>query len=1177
MPAAPPAADTKKPATPPPAKAGAEGDKAKGGDAKAVGGDKGGEKKTPAASAGQDKKGPAAAGGDKAAAAGGGDKAGAGGQQRFDRMAVRAKLAVSEPGDAVEREADAVASRVSRKLAEPEQPQKGAAGAKGGDSTTKEEAPKQPIPRAAASVMRQVENPRNAAAEQRQNAAVSEAASKKDANDTQTRIKQQLGQGEALPEELKSRLEKQLGHDISNVVIHHDAQADALAKELNAQAFTVGSDIFFAAGKYQPETPAGMELIAHELAHVIQQKDTGPTVHRRVDSAPSSQYTAGSGTPAALTALDRLQIPAVKARHLPMYSSLAAAGNLKRVKGYERRGADQRSVWNSAIQVSETEIRSRLAERNIAAPATAADKVAITLGGRNYKKTVSELQGMLRIPDWGRRGKRPTNGFQVDHIVELQVSGQHGTGVGNSIENMELLDQPSNSSSGGTIRSGIYRNVDAYLATFTPAPDRGAFLRNTDVVFESVVASGSSGAPASASAWWSKVDIETAEPLKTAEPAPATREGTPGEFILSSAPGGVEVGRFRHAPTDLTIAPRGAAARRLAGMEIQSITLTEAGSGTAANVGTVQARWDLPAAWQPADPAVTMQLAADGDYRGYPARIPTPALEFQHMSPVRLDSVSAEDGRIKGEGQLTPSLAILRTPITVRLDGKDVTFSIDYSAGDLNLPVPGLTIDDSTVRVFYSTERGLGVGGQILYSVNRVGSGDLSASFTTGAGFALEGRFNFDRRLFDRAQIRAWWREGEMGAEGEIGIDRPNKIRGIRSATLSAGITGRDWFFRGNAALTIPGVSDASIGVRKTDAGLTIDGDVNLSSSAVVRSGRIHVTAEERAEGWKLAATGSAQPNIPAFDSQLEVSYDDGAFTASFSGAYARGMMSGQVSVGVTNRAVDEQGNLGGLPDPDAPLIVYGSGQATLRIAPWLQGTAGIRFAPNGEVTVSGEIGLPGQISLFDRREINKSLFSLSTQIPIVPGIVAEVGGNLSAKAGIGPGVIDQLRIGIEYNPSHEENTHVTGDAHLSVPADAGLRLAARAGIGLGITGASATGGLELGGTLGIDGAAEAGVHIDWMPGRGLTIDAEAAFHAQPKFKFDISGYVAVTALGFSVYDNRWELAAYEVGSDLRFGVRFPLHYEEGQPFSVSLDDVEFEVPDIDPAAMIDQVGSQIF
>jgi hypothetical protein len=1103
--------------------------------------------------------------------------------QRFDRMAVRAKLAVSEPGDAVEREADRVAEKVSRKLAEPEQPPKDAkdrSGTKdaGSRAGIKEVAPKQTIAPTATSVMRdEAENTPNTAASQRQNAVLKSAIAGSETNDTQARIRQQIGQGSPLPERLKTRMESQFGHDFSNVLVHYDARADLLAQELSAQAFTVGSDIFFASGQYKPESSDGLQLLAHELTHVVQQKESMPAVHRRIDPTLASHYRPSSSSAAALTDLGTLEIPAVKARHLPLYSSLADGGNLKRLRGYARQRPAQRSVWLGAVQVNPTEIRNRLTEQSIAVPGDPGDKVPITLGGEKESKTIAELQTMLRIPRWGRRGNRPSNGFQVDHIVELQISGQHGRGVGNSIENMELLDQPSNSSSGSTIRNRLYDKVNAYLATFTPAPDRGTFLRCTDIIFESVRANSSSGAPAGDSAWWSKTDIETAEPLRIAQPAPPGRDGEPNAFILSSAPGGVEIGCFQHDPGEATISPQGAARRRLAGMEIETITLRNAGTGSDASVGSIQARWDLPNEWQPADPNVTLQLRADGLYRGYPASIPTPSLEFRHMSPVRLDSVSIEDGEITAEGQLTPSLNIFPTPINVSLNGRDVTFSVEYGAGDLALPVPGVSIDDSTMSLFYSTERGLGVGGQILFSVDRVGSGDLNATFATGVGIALEGRFNFDRSLFDRAQVRAWWRNGDMGAEGEIGIDQPNKIRGIRSATLNVGINNRDWFFRGNAALSIPGVSDAAVGARKTDSGVVFDGDINLSSSALVRSGHIHVTAAEQADGWKLSATGNAQPNIPGVDSQLEVNYDDGAFTASFNGAYSRGMMSGNVTVGVTNRSVDEQGNLGELADPDAPLVAYGSGNATLRVAPWLQGTAGIRFAHSGEVSVSGEIGLPSQVSLFERREVNKPLFNLATQIPIVPGVVAEVGGNLTATAGFGPGVLDTMRIGIEYNPSHEENTHVTGGAHLNVPADAGIRLAARAGVGLGITGASATGGLELGGTLGIAGAAEAGVQVDWMPRQGLVIDAQAALHAEPKFKFDVSGYVSVQALSFSIYDQRWELAAYEFGSNMRFGVRFPLHYQEGQPFSVSLDDVQFEVPEIDPSALIGQLGRQIF
>ncbi|MDH5182108.1 MAG: hypothetical protein OEY07_20805, partial [Gammaproteobacteria bacterium] len=289
-----------------------------------------------------------------------------------------------------------------------------------------------------------------------------------------------------------------------------------------------------------------------------------------------------------------------------------------------------------------------------------------------------------------------------------------------------------------------------------------------------------------------------------------------------------------------------------------------------------------------------------------------------------------------------------------------------------------------------------------------------------------------------------------------------------------------------------------------------------------------------------------------------------GAFTAEIEAEYARGMLSGRVNAGVTNRTVGEDGQLSETAEPDNPLIVYGGGELTIRIAPWLEGTAGVQFAPNGEITVTGRIGIPDELEIFPRREVNRSIFNIAVQVPIIPGIVAEIGGGLGATAGFGPGVINQLELGITYNPDHEEDTTISGDVNFRVPADAGLRLSVRAGIGLGITGASATGGLDIGGTLGIEGAAEAGAHVEWSPSRGLDLRANVRVSAQPVFIFDIGGYVRVTALGIALYDERFVFQEFRFGSDYTFGIRLPIHYQEGQPFDISLDDVEFEVPDID-------------
>jgi uncharacterized protein DUF4157 len=66
-------------------------------------------------------------------------------------------------------------------------------------------------------------------------------------------------------------LREELGHGFAEVRVHTDDTAAALAAGVGADAFTRGTDIYFGAGKYQPKSLAGQELLRHELAHVLQQ------------------------------------------------------------------------------------------------------------------------------------------------------------------------------------------------------------------------------------------------------------------------------------------------------------------------------------------------------------------------------------------------------------------------------------------------------------------------------------------------------------------------------------------------------------------------------------------------------------------------------------------------------------------------------------------------------------------------------------------------------------------------------------------------------------------------------------------------------------------------------------------------------------------------------------------
>jgi hypothetical protein len=83
-----------------------------------------------------------------------------------------------------------------------------------------------------------------------------------------------------LDRETRAFFEARLGHDFSRVRIHHDADADRSARAVGAHAFTVGNDLVFARGQYQPRSAAGRKLLAHELTHTLQQSGGGPLVQR---------------------------------------------------------------------------------------------------------------------------------------------------------------------------------------------------------------------------------------------------------------------------------------------------------------------------------------------------------------------------------------------------------------------------------------------------------------------------------------------------------------------------------------------------------------------------------------------------------------------------------------------------------------------------------------------------------------------------------------------------------------------------------------------------------------------------------------------------------------------------------------------------------------------------------
>lgn len=114
------------------------------------------------------------------------------------------------------------------------------------------------------------------------------------------RLRASRGLGNSLPEESRRKMEANFGRELSGVRIHTDSLSVQLSEALRAQAFAHGKDIYFNAGRFAPGTPEGDFLLAHEIAHTIQQ---GAVKGQEVQLQPEDDADAIWVRPEALEAV----------------------------------------------------------------------------------------------------------------------------------------------------------------------------------------------------------------------------------------------------------------------------------------------------------------------------------------------------------------------------------------------------------------------------------------------------------------------------------------------------------------------------------------------------------------------------------------------------------------------------------------------------------------------------------------------------------------------------------------------------------------------------------------------------------------------------------------------------------------------------------------------------------
>ncbi len=209
------------------------------------------------------------------------------------------------------------------------------------------------------------------------------------------RIDAAQGAGAPLSGGVRHAMERSLGADLGAVRIHADGESAQLSRALQAKAFTTGSDVFMAEGRYAPGTSEGRELLAHELAHVVQQ--TGaiqrvPSLIQRVpDPSTVNWGSAGNLVPSGSGALGGVVFMTVGNDHVAIKPGKGSAASALFAEDVLGTVGDTQTTESAAVRKADpafapilNRIRSEAA--SAATPGTPAARFAQRWGEPDFIK-----------------------------------------------------------------------------------------------------------------------------------------------------------------------------------------------------------------------------------------------------------------------------------------------------------------------------------------------------------------------------------------------------------------------------------------------------------------------------------------------------------------------------------------------------------------------------------------------------------------------------------------------------------------------------------------------------------------------------------------------------------------------------------------------------------------------
>ncbi len=238
------------------------------------------------------------------------------------------------------------------------------------------------------------------------------------------RINSQRGSGSPMDAQTKGAMESSFGADFNSVKIHTGTPAVQMSQKLNAHAFTVGSDIFFNKGRYQPQTKEGAGLLAHELTHTVQQ---GAAVqNKRINRRPLSKMLSKH----EMAHLSTMNTDTLSRKEMAQLERMPEEEMMQQKEVFESKEVDKVQKKDGGLSLR------RCGGRNTAPSNTTPTLTKSTVSG----PTGSNCGGFNWEIQWGlNNSSASTNGWivqkvEVDHNVKDCAGGDFNLETGGGIK-----------------------------------------------------------------------------------------------------------------------------------------------------------------------------------------------------------------------------------------------------------------------------------------------------------------------------------------------------------------------------------------------------------------------------------------------------------------------------------------------------------------------------------------------------------------------------------------------------------------------------------------------------------------------------------------------------------------------------------------------------------------------